>query len=247
MNQKKKRLMAAFLVACFMAFAINVTNATVWAAAKEKAITLNTNKLTLSLGNQKKLLVKGTEEAVTWTSSNTKVAVVTKKGVLKSKRVGTAKITATVGKKKLYCEVTVKNPTVVFEEYNSLYYTAIFSDGFTVTAYKDDIEEKGYKSFSVTGYYADTIGAVVEQSLKKAIVKGYHTATEKTYKSVPFATYTKDWESYKKEVYKELDFYNSIDSYKYLNMVDGYVVFKSVDKINALKYNDGTHKVTMYF
>lgn len=247
MNQKKKRIIVSFLTACFMAFAIYVTDATVWAASNEKAITLNHNKLTLSLGNQKKLLVKGTEEEVTWTSSNTKVAVVTKKGVLKSKRVGTAKITATVGKKKLYCEVTVKKPTVVFEEYNSQYYTAIFSDGFAVTAYKHDIKEKGYKSYAVSGYYSDGIGAVVEQSLMKATVKGYHTVTEKTYKSVPFETYTKGWESYKKEVYKELDFYNSIVSYKYLNMVDGYVVFKSTNKINALKYNDGTHKITMYF
>lgn len=41
---------------------------------------------------------------------------------------------------------------------------------------------------------------------------------------------------------------SSVELYgKYLSMAEGYVVFKNTAKVNALKYNDGTHKVNIYF
>ncbi|MBQ7371711.1 MAG: Ig-like domain-containing protein, partial [Blautia sp.] len=47
----------------------------------------------------------------TYKSSNTKVVTVTSKGVLKAKKVGTAKITVQAGKKKYVIQVTVKAKT----------------------------------------------------------------------------------------------------------------------------------------
>lgn len=51
---------------------------------------------------------KNTEEKITYKSSNTKVATVTSKGVVKGIRKGTAVITVQSGSKKMVCKVTVK-------------------------------------------------------------------------------------------------------------------------------------------
>ena len=51
---------------------------------------------------------KNTDEKITFKSSNTKVATVTSKGVVKGKKKGTATITVQSGSKKVTCKVTVK-------------------------------------------------------------------------------------------------------------------------------------------
>ena len=82
---------------------------TVVHAAKVK---LNKTKLTLYRKKTATLKVKGTKKKVKWSSSNKKVATVSKKGKVTAKKKGTATITARVGKKKYRCNVTVKNPTL---------------------------------------------------------------------------------------------------------------------------------------
>ena len=52
------------------------------------------------------------QEKITYTSSDKKVATVTSKGVLKAKRPGSAKITIKSGSKKLICTVKVPSPAV---------------------------------------------------------------------------------------------------------------------------------------
>lgn len=52
--------------------------------------------------------MKGTKKKVKWSSSKKKIATVTKKGVVKAKKKGTAKIVAKIGKKKYTCKVVVK-------------------------------------------------------------------------------------------------------------------------------------------
>lgn len=92
-----------------LAFSMILTSASVAqtntvSAAKLK---LNKTKATLKVGKTLKLKVKGAKKAK-WSSNNFGVASVSSKGVVKAKRVGSAKITAKVKKKKLTCKITVK-------------------------------------------------------------------------------------------------------------------------------------------
>ena len=80
--------------------------------AKKTKIKLNKKKVTLVVGKSVRLKVKGTKKKAKWKSSSKKVATVSSKGVVKAKKKGKAKITAKVGKKKLVCQVTVKNKNV---------------------------------------------------------------------------------------------------------------------------------------
>lgn len=73
------------------------------------SVRLSKKKLTLQVGAQKKLKIKGTKKKVTWSSNKKKVATVSKKGVVKAKEKGKAVITAHVGRKKYKCKVTVIN------------------------------------------------------------------------------------------------------------------------------------------
>lgn len=77
---------------------------------KAKKLKLKKKKLSIKVGAKKtlKVTVKPKKAKLTWKSSNKKVATVTKKGVVKGKKKGTAKITVTSGKKKATCKVTVK-------------------------------------------------------------------------------------------------------------------------------------------
>lgn len=77
--------------------------------AANKKPALNMTKLALKVGETKKLTVKNVSQKVKWSTSNKKVATVSEKGVVKAKKKGTARITATVAKKKYTCKVTVNN------------------------------------------------------------------------------------------------------------------------------------------
>lgn len=72
---------------------------------------INKKKATLYIGNTVQLKILGTNEKAKWKSSNKKVATVSSKGKVKAKRTGKATITATVGKKKYTCKITVKQKT----------------------------------------------------------------------------------------------------------------------------------------
>lgn len=82
--------------------------------AKATGITLNKSKLSLVAGKTTTLKATvapsdTTDKSVTWDSSNTKVATVSKNGKVSAKAAGTATITATTadGSKKVTCKVTV--------------------------------------------------------------------------------------------------------------------------------------------
>ena len=64
----------------------------------------------MKVGQIYKLTVKGPHGAVKWRSSKSSVAAVDNSGVVRAKKKGTANIYAQVGKKKLKCRITVKNP-----------------------------------------------------------------------------------------------------------------------------------------
>ncbi len=116
---KKKglaRLLVCVLVALTFVLAdiavtpiVNPSAVEVQAATKIK---LSKTKLTLYVKKTATLKVKGTKKKVTWSSSNKKVAKVSKTGKITAVKKGTATITAKVGGKKYKCKVTVKNPTI---------------------------------------------------------------------------------------------------------------------------------------
>lgn len=73
-----------------------------------KPMQLNKSSATVYVKKTLQLKVNGGTGSATWKSSNTKVATVTSKGVVKGVKPGTATITATKNGKKITCKVTVK-------------------------------------------------------------------------------------------------------------------------------------------
>lgn len=69
---------------------------------------LNKKKVTLRVGQTAKLKVKGSKKKVKWFSTRKSVCTVSKKGLVKAKKKGTATVKAKVGRKTLKCKVTVK-------------------------------------------------------------------------------------------------------------------------------------------
>lgn len=75
---------------------------------------LNKTKIILTITKKKakptyKLKIKGTKKKVRWTTSNKKVATVSKTGKITAKKKGTAFVSAKVGNRKLRCQVVVKD------------------------------------------------------------------------------------------------------------------------------------------
>lgn len=95
------------ILSLILAFSLLIPTITVPADAAKKKIKLNKTNVTLKVGGKVKLKVKNTKEKVKWKSNKKKVATVTKKGKVKAKKAGVAKITATVGKKKRTCKIYV--------------------------------------------------------------------------------------------------------------------------------------------
>ena len=69
---------------------------------------LSKSKASLAIGQELNLELKGYSGAVKWSSSNKKVATVSKNGLVKAKKKGSTVITAKAGKKKYKCKITVK-------------------------------------------------------------------------------------------------------------------------------------------
>lgn len=78
--------------------------------ASAASVKLNKTKIVLVVGQTYNLKVSGTKKTPQWSSSNKKIVSVTKKGVVKGLKKGTATITAKIGKKTYKCKVTVESP-----------------------------------------------------------------------------------------------------------------------------------------
>lgn len=76
--------------------------------AQAASVKLSQTKLTLTVGKSKTLKMQNTTKKVTWSSSNKKVATVTKEGKVMAVSAGTATISAKISKKTYTCKVTVK-------------------------------------------------------------------------------------------------------------------------------------------
>ena len=111
MKQMKRYLVLVLIFA--MGISILPMNAS---AAKKPR--LSKTKVTMQVGKTVQLKVKNNKKKVKWSSSNKKVAAVSKKGKVKAINSGNAKITAKISKKKLVCRVKVKR-TVTDKDNNT--------------------------------------------------------------------------------------------------------------------------------
>lgn len=124
MKHMKKIFMS--MAVCFVVALLASPLASEAAAAK-----LNKTSASVVVGNKVTLSVKNNKKKVTWSTDNAKVATVSKKGVVKGKKVGKATITAKIGKKKLTCKITVKSglnkkkTTLYVGDYDKLSVTGI--------------------------------------------------------------------------------------------------------------------------
>lgn len=107
MKKRKERLKnLAFVLTLIFAIGFSpVINANAKAAPR-----LNYKKITLVQGKKKQLKVRNLKKGqkIKWSSTKKSIATVSKKGVVKAKKKGTAYIVAKVGKKKYRCKVAVK-------------------------------------------------------------------------------------------------------------------------------------------
>lgn len=109
-TENKKRSALPTVLALFLCMLLAVTAIV---PMQVYAASISKKKATIYVGSSVSLSVKGTKKTPSWKSSNKKVATVSKAGKVTGKKAGKAKITATIGKKKYTCTVTVKKkPTL---------------------------------------------------------------------------------------------------------------------------------------
>lgn len=76
-------------------------------AASAQSPALSRSSLKITVGKSTLLKVTGTSKKVAWSSSDPDIASI-REGKVTAKKAGSAKITARIGRKKLYCAVTVR-------------------------------------------------------------------------------------------------------------------------------------------
>lgn len=152
-------------------------------AVKTEKVTTTTKKLTLTKGKVYKKLASSvkvapvtSKERITYSSSDKKVATVDSKGVIKARRVGTAKITIKSGKHETY--VTVKVTGVKATKLTGVPKTKKIKKGksFKINAAaapKNTDDKITYKSSD------ETIVKVTKKGVVKGIKKGTATITVK--------------------------------------------------------------------
>ncbi len=106
MGRRKKLIQKA--ISLTLVTGMLVTGVCSQTASARKKVSISSKKLTLKIGQKKRLKVRNAKKKIVWSSKNKKVATVNKKGLVKAKEKGTTTIIAKVGKKKYTCKVTVK-------------------------------------------------------------------------------------------------------------------------------------------
>ena len=118
------------------------------------------------------LKVTGYSKTVKWSSSNTKVAKVTSKGVVTGAGLGTATVTAKAGNKTLKCKVTVKDRNV----------TASTSFKVTGGGYFINKESKATVAFKPKSYNAAKVTVYIVNSAGDSVYKKTFTNCTKNKK-----------------------------------------------------------------
>lgn len=149
------------------------------------SIKLSTKKITLKIGDKKKLKLKNAKGKIKWKSSNKSVAKVSSKGVVTARKKGTAKIYATYEGKKYTCRITVKYAplkSIVIENGNS----GMILEGkkfvLSVTTKPDYYENLiKFASSNTNVATVDEFGVVTAKSVGIATIKAYYGSRSATY------------------------------------------------------------------
>ena len=166
--------------------------------------TLNKKKAEISTGQSVTLKVKGTKQKPKWTSSNKKIATVSKKGVVTGRSAGNVIIKAKVGGKTLKCKVTVKAPSAKQEkgtgftqtvgEFNETVVFTFIQKGWYIARLEVQLWEK--KTENLSWIYSDScaIGQTAKLSIDTNLYEvnrvGYQIwffGWDNDYLNVPYA------------------------------------------------------------
>ena len=121
MKSAKKIIFTLFVALIMMLTSLSTVNVD---AAIEKFIINGSMEYTI-IDGEKLYLYVNTSKTTKWSSSNPKIASVTKKGVVTGKKPGKVTITAKVGKKKYTCKVFVLDGNELREQSEGLGGTVI--------------------------------------------------------------------------------------------------------------------------
>ena len=165
---------------------------------------LNKKKAKISTGQSVTLKVKGTKQKPKWTSSNKKIATVSKKGVVTGRSAGNVIIKAKVGGKTLKCKVTVKAPSAkqgkgtgaapIMEEATRIVHFTFIQDGYYIARLEVQLLEK--KTENLSWIYSDScaIGQTAKLSIDTNLYEvnrvGYQIwffGWDNDYMNVPYA------------------------------------------------------------
>lgn len=140
-----------------------------------KKLLISSKKLTVQKGKKATLTVTrnpvSATEKITWKSSNTKVATVTSKGVVKGKKAGTATITAkTSNGKKATCKVTVKNPSVTLAKKSATIKVGKTTTIKVKSTFPKNDKVKSYKSSNTKVATVTSKGVVKGKKAGKATI-----------------------------------------------------------------------------
>lgn len=136
-----------------------------WAAAQPK---LNKTSLTINAGKSYKLKLKNYKKKAAWKSSNSYVASVSKKGVVKAKHMGYTVITVTAGETTLKCRVTVRGKK---SEKPYISCSEVDRNGETIETGED------YNFYVVNGQNKKWTWTIYNTDLATLYVEGNHLAT----------------------------------------------------------------------
>lgn len=132
-------------------------------------VKLSVSKLKLTIGKSKKLTLSGAWGTVSWKSSSSSVASVSRTGIVKAKKAGKAVIYATVNGKTLKCVVTC---VPVQQKISSLKKT---SSGKALIQWKRDKKASGYQiRYSTDKNFKKNVKIITvknSKTLKKTITK----------------------------------------------------------------------------
>ena len=160
---EKTRISKALLILLLMLLLIPVS-------AVSAKPSLSKTKLSLYAGRSATLTAKGFSGAVTWKSSDKAVATVSKKGLVKAKKKGTAKITVTThNKKTATCTITVK-PAATNAVLNGGA-SLVIGEKMTVAVPVAFEPADAYANF-IWSTYDDTIATVDADGVVRGIAEG---------------------------------------------------------------------------